>query len=439
MNKSEAEEFVYQSFLKAAKYQNYYDKDSLKRNPELFNYVIRRMCDTPSVVITGSKGKGSVANMISQIIQTKIKAGLMTSPHIIDFCERFKVNGKNISDRNFVKHMERLVPMIKEMDKAIPINTYISPMAIQVVLALSFFKEQNTKFNIFECGKGAKYDDVNNVKHEYAVINSIFLEHTRELGESLDEIANDKSYVINGEQKCVYVAEQEKSVLEVIKARAIATNTPLKFYGTDFYATNIKYTCAGMLFDVVMGESVYNGIAIPLLGEHQAKNCAIALALAKDFLGDISISLIKKKLLKLNWPGRMEIISNNPFIILDACINRECCENVKRILAFLNIKHCCTVIGIPDDKDYLGVAKSMKEISDQIILTKSQNPHYRFSIMQKTCLMKEGYNVDWIPYLPDAIRAAVSTNMPIIILGTTSVIAEVKMLQNQRAIIIAAH
>ena len=82
------------------------------------------------------------------------------------------------------------------------------------------FKDQKTDFNIFECGKGARYDDVNNIKHEYAVINSIFLEHTRELGETLEDIAKDKSHVITGEQKCVYTAEQTPEVLTIIQNRA---------------------------------------------------------------------------------------------------------------------------------------------------------------------------------------------------------------------------
>lgn len=429
MNRIEAEDFVYKSYLKAEKYQKYEDKDSEKRNPGLSKDVLWNMCTTPSVVITGSKGKGSVANMISQILQTQIKVGLLTSPHIIDFCERFKVNGIDISDSDFVRHMESIAPIFEEIDKNIPSNVCISPMAIQAALGLSYFNEQQTDFNILECGKGAKYDDVNNVKHDYAVINSIFLEHTRELGDTVEKIALDKSHVITGDQKCVYVAEQKPEVINVIKERAKSYNTAIKIYGEDFWAQNIQFTNAGMMFDVVIGNTIYRDIIVPLLGEHQAKNCALALALAKDVLQELNITDVKNSLLKLDWPGRMEVLNQDPFILLDACINRESCENVKKVINHLNLGKGTIIIGIPDDKDYLGVAMAMSEVSNRTILTKSQNPHYKFSEEQKAVVEKQGYKADWVPNLYKALKIAIDRNEPIVILGTTSVVAEVKKIQ----------
>lgn len=112
---------------------------------------------------------------------------------------------------------------------------------------------------------------MNNIRHDYAVINRIFLEHTRELGDTLAAIAEDKSHVITGEQKCVYFAEQKHEVQEVLIRRAEAMQVPYKIYGRDFQAENIRYTCSGMLFDVVIGDNIYPDLQIPLLGEHQAK------------------------------------------------------------------------------------------------------------------------------------------------------------------------
>ena len=242
MDKKQAEDFVYKSYLKAQKYQEYGAKDSKKRRNDLTFDLIRKKSNIPCVVVTGSKGKGSVSNMISQILQTKCTVGLMTSPHIVDFCERFRVNGGKITEYEFAKQMSMIQEEIEAIDAAIPEDVCISPMGIQAYLALNYFESQGTQFNVFECGKGAKFDDVNNIKHDYAVINSIFLEHTRELGETIEEIAEDKAHVItkedksvgkgvsvmSGEQKCVYVAEQVPSVLKVIKDRADELSVPLK-------------------------------------------------------------------------------------------------------------------------------------------------------------------------------------------------------------------
>ena len=221
MNRKEAEDFVYKSYLKAQKYQTYEAKDSEKRRNDLTYSLLYEESNIPCCVITGSKGKGSVANMVSQILQTKYTVGLMTSPHIVDFCERFQVNGGKISDEDFAFYMSSIEEKIETIDSSLPKDVCISPMGIQAYMALKYFQGKKTDFHVFECGKGAKYDDVNNIKHEYAIINTIFLEHTRELGETLEEIAEDKAHVINGEQKCVYVGWQEERVLEVIKNRAV--------------------------------------------------------------------------------------------------------------------------------------------------------------------------------------------------------------------------
>ena len=368
MNRIEAEDFVYKSYLKAEKFQDYNAKDSDKRRPDLTKEIIRRKCGTPCVLVTGSKGKGSVSNMISQILQINYAVGLMTSPHISDFCERFKINGVNVSDDDFARYMSLIEKEINDIDESIPLNICISPMGIQADFALTLFNDKGTNFNVFECGKGAKFDDVNNVKHDYAVINSIFLEHTRELGETLEAIAEDKSYVITGEQKCVYVAEQKPSVTEVFINRAKKMNVPIKVYGRDFYADVIRFTESGMLFNVVIDDIVYEDISIPLMGEHQARNCALAMAMCKDVLKDFDINLIKKKLREIDWPGRMEVISTKPFVLLDACINGASCVNVKDVLRHMGIRNCTAVIGIPDDKDYLGVAREMGTVASAIIL-----------------------------------------------------------------------
>ena len=431
MNRKEAEDFVYKSYLKAQKFQTYEAKDSQKRRNDLTYDLLRKESGTPCCVVTGSKGKGSVANMVSQILQTKYTVGLMTSPHIVDFCERFQVNGGKISDEDFAFYISSIAEEIETMDASLPQNVCISPMGIQAYMALKYFQGKETRFNIFECGKGVKYDDVNNIKHDYAIINTIFLEHTRELGETLEEIAEDKAHVITGEQKCVYIGQQQKAVLEVIEKRAKQYGVTIKVYGKDFWAENIRYTKEGMLFDVVIEKERFEEILVPLLGEHQARNCALAMALCIDvFLNPkdtkIDFRKIKDNLQNINWPGRMEVLRQNPFMLLDACINSASCENVLQVLEHLQIKKATIIIGIPDDKDYAGVVCAMKEVASEIILTKSQNPHYIFTKRQQDSLKEIGIDAIWMESIEEAIECGKQEENPMVILGTTSVIAEVK-------------
>ena len=431
----EAEDFVYASYLRAATHQDYAAKDAGKRHPELTRSLLRQKSITPCVVVTGSKGKGSVANMISRILQTNLCVGLMTSPHITDFRERFRVNDTMISEADFCRLMAQIRPEILDIASDLPESVCISPMGIQADLALTYFSEKHTDFNVFECGKGAKYDDVNNILHDYAVINRIFLEHTRELGDTLTAIAEDKSHVITGEQKCVYFAEQEHEVLEVLVRRAEMLQVPYKFYGRDFQAENIRYTCSGMLFDVVIGDNIYPDLQIPLLGEHQAKNCALALAVCMDVMADLyresttfSMPAVRENLSLLHWPGRMEVLRSEPFVLLDACINAASCENVREVLRHLGIQNCTVIVGIPEDKDYVGVVRSMKDMTGRIILTKSGNPHYHFSQKQQEVLAREEIPAEWTDSVEQALTLADSYPDPIVILGTTSVISEVEQI-----------
>lgn len=434
----EAEDFVYASYLRAATHQDYAAKDAGKRHPELTRSLLRQKSITPCVVVTGSKGKGSVANMISRILQTNLCVGLMTSPHITDFRERFRVNDTMIREADFCRLMTQIRPEILDIASDLPESVCISPMGIQVDLALTYFSEKHTAFNVFECGKGAKYDDVNNIRHDYAVINRIFLEHTRELGDTLAAIAEDKSHVITGEQKCVYFAEQEPEVLEVLVRRADAMQVPYKIYGRDFQAENIRYTCSGMLFDVVIGDNIYPDLQIPLFGEHQAKNCALALAVCMDVMADLcresktfSMPAVRNNLSMLHWPGRMEVLRFDPFVLLDACINSASCENVKEVLRHLGISNCTVIVGIPEDKDYAGVVRSMKDVAARIILTRSGNPHYHFSPKQQESLAEEGIGTIWADSVKQALTLTGSCPDPIVILGTTSVISEVERIFRQ--------
>ena len=125
----------------------------------------------------------------------------------------------------------------------------------------------------------------------------------------------------------------------------------------------------------------------------------------------------------------MEVINNDPFILLDACINNAACKNVIKVLDYLNIDKATLIIGIPDDKDYMGVVKAMEMKSSSILLTKSQNPHYVFTQNQQHTLQKDGIKTTWTESVSEALNLAIEKKEPIVILGTTSVIAEVKNIE----------
>ena len=451
MTVEQAIDYVYASYLKAEPHLEYSAEDSRKRNPVFSKAIIEKLAraSIPTVLVTGSKGKGSVSKMIAEIMGVHGRIGLMTSPHILQFNERIQIQGESVSDELLANAVSVLKPHFDKVEAKLTPQEYISPMGIQAAAALIVFSEMNVQFQVMECGKGVAYDDVNNVPHPYAVINRIFLEHTRELGDSLEKIAENKSAIITGKQKAVFVSEQEPSVRAVLEKRARTMQVPLYQYGRDFRAENITYTEKGMRFDIVTRKNCYKDIQIPLLGTYQAKNCALAIALCEEMLGDWKMQMehtevkqsilnepaMKNALQNLEWPGRLEVLSSNPLMLLDACINRESCANVLEALQQLRMDEVITVIGIPEDKDYLGVAQAMCTVTEKMILTKSQNAHYKFGPKQVQMLSQNGITAEWTESIAEALQRAREYmqvqeryDIPICILGTTSLISDVKVL-----------
>ena len=484
MNRKEAEDFVYSSYLRAEKYHGYEEKDAERRHPEFTRELLRKKSGTPAAIVTGSKGKGSVSKMIAEILQTKFTVGLMTSPHIEDFCERFQVNGEKVSSPLFSMLMEEIRPEIEEIDRKIPKEFSVSPMGIQADFALTWFRSRKTDFNVFECGKGAKLDDVNNILHDYAVMNSVFLEHRRELGNTIAEIAEDKAHVITGREKAVFVGEQTEEAMAVIEKRAALFSVPLKVYGRDFWEENLRTEQTGIVFDLYVFGKRYRDIRLPLLGDFQAKNCALAMAISETVFADLSekasvveeslpsaenlpsaeslpntesshsamlpesprsamlpessergktleMDAVRKRLSEINWPGRLELISGEPFILLDCCINRVSTKAVKAVLAERKIEKPVSIIAIPEDKDYRGVVQEMYPLSESVILTRTNNPHYHFSEKQCERMAEEGIATEWAENFTEAMKKAEEKGLPIVILGTTSLLPEVKNWQKR--------
>lgn len=430
MNRKEAEDYVYASYLKAEKLNDYSLPDSMKRDPSLTKCAIEELSTTPCATITGSKGKGSVAHLLSSILEVELSVGMMTSPHVNSFNERFCVNRVPCDDAMLVDTLNEVKELFSEAEEALSSRAYISPIGIQAAAALLLFKRYRTQFNIIECGKGVKYDDVNNIKHRYAVVNSIFLEHTRELGSTVKEIAEDKASIITGEQSCVYVGKQEyDDVVAILKKRANEFGVQLKVYGEHFAARNIKYLSNGMLFDVTIGDQLYKDVRIPLLGEHQARNCALALTVALDILNRPSVTSIKERLANVCIPaGRMQILSRDPLILVDACINRTSCKEVVNVLEKLEVRNVNLIVGIPDDKDYKGVIDVIRDMVDRVILVKSTSMHYIFTNKQLEYLSEVGIDAVQLDYVADALEDFKKCCKPVVILGTTSLITDVSQI-----------
>lgn len=425
---------VYASYMRALPYLDWGAPDSEKRHPEITSGLLNELAgeglqSDERLVITGSKGKGSTARMVESVLRAhNLKTGMMTSPHIERFNERIEMCGKQIPDEKLHEYLRVIEPVIRRIDNETPKSWYVSPIAVQSAVSLMWFADESVDFAIFECGKGAMYDDVPSIPHKYSAVTPIFLEHTRELGDTISEIAYDKSHVITSGNRYAYIAKQRyDDAADALTLRASTLHVPIKEYGKDFKAVNTRTSREGTVCDIMLNGKTVSDVRLKMLSRAQAENCALALSICDDVLnGHMDDNAIRQALGTLKDDGRMQILRENPIVILDACINRCSCDDVVSSLTGIGVSRCTSVICVPYDKDEIGVAERMLEVSNRMLFTRTHNPHYKFSDnVMRRIRERYGASTEYVDDACTAIRKAVSFGEPVVALGTTSFISEI--------------
>ncbi len=341
---------------------------SLFDNPHLKTKVIH---------IAGTNGKGSTAAMIFSILKAAgYKVGLYTSPHLVHFQERMRINEKLISQHDVCSLLERIKPAI---DKVAKTEGYQHPTFFEVITTMAFvyFYETKVDFSIMEAGLGGRLDATNVCQSLISTISHIDYDHMDKLGSTLTEIAREKGEIIK-DKTVVINAEQYPEADRVIKSIAEERQAPVYSVGqeikpypnySDLEGNNFKYS--GIYHK-------FNDLHIPLVGEYQVENAAMAIAVTEllnkmDFV--INEQAILNGLRDSQWPGRFEIVQKEPMVILDGAHNPNgVAQFSKNLRKFVPDKKIVAVLGIFSDKDYQGILKNIVPFVDQIIITMANNP-----------------------------------------------------------------
>lgn len=429
----EVEQFIYSSYV-----NHYKDipggEDVHVRNPRIARDLLDRMGaldrKQKNIMITGSKGKGSLSVLVAKILQGHgYKIGLFTSPHLRDYRERIRIDGQAIPEADLIRIADQLQPHYDEIEAGLPRHKYVGPVGATAVMAMSWFHENKTDFNVVECGRGARYDDVNQIEGFTGGINKVFLEHVGPLGHNIDSVAHHKAGLIKKGMDAVYTAEQSKYPDRVLRYEARKFELPLYHYNTDFSAYDVRLTNEGTCFSVKGRLGDYRELKLSLLGRHQAENAALAIALCEGVLGrELDNEVLERVLPEIHWPGRMEILEKGPLVVLDGCISKESMRQVQEVVNFLEFKEIVTVLAIPEDKDYMGVLDMAREYKGKIIMTHADNDYLKFSPRQVE-KARSIYPVEFRESVPEAMELAKSlarNDSLVLLLGTQSFIKDVK-------------
>ena len=329
-----------------------------------------------TVHVAGTNGKGSICALVSSILSAAgYRVGMFTSPHVLSFRERMRVGRAMISEEAVCRHLRRLLPIIEGMSQN-PALTHPTFFEIVTALAVDYFTDSNVDVAVVETGMGGRLDATNVLPSKIEVITAIGLEHTAYLGDTIAEVASEKAGIIK-EGATVIVGEGDEKALEVIRRKASEKKARLLRRGEDIRFAERRVRFPVQRFDVVSKRKTYPGIVLPLLGEHQAANCCLAIAVVEELQGRgfaIDAEKIYEGIKETRWPGRFEVIRGRPNYILDAACNPHACEALARTLSEVVGKAQLTMIaGFFRDKDYRRMCEILFPMAQNIILTEPKS------------------------------------------------------------------
>mgnify|MGYP000710486613 CR=1 FL=1 len=348
----------------------------LRRVEELLSRLGNPHLKARSVHIAGTNGKGSVAAMIASVLTASgYTTGLYTSPHLHTWRERIRVDGELISESELTALVEKLKPEVEVVNQK---ATYgrLTTFELLTTLAFAHFAAKGADFQVLEVGMGGKFDATNVINPEVGVITSISFDHTDVLGNSLAEITAEKAGIIKA-GSAVVTSPQLDAAAWVIEETCLSCGAQLIKVGNDVTWQGLGFSDDQQRLRVDGRLNSYE-LSIPLLGQHQLGNAATAVAtlevlVEKGF--NISQNSIVNGLAQVTWPGRLQIISHHPLIVVDGAHNPDAARRLRESLEqYFNFDRAILVIGASDDKDIAGIVSELAPISDKAIATRSHHP-----------------------------------------------------------------
>jgi dihydrofolate synthase/folylpolyglutamate synthase len=366
---------------------SFVDYETQRRPRDPVNYDLRRMDEIlgrlgnphlkiKSVHVAGSKGKGSTSAMIaSGLSASGYKTGLFTSPHLLNFGERIQIDNREISDADLIDLVERVKPEVEAVNRT---ATYGRLTTFELITAIGFayFVDQACDFNVVEVGLGGRLDATNVILPEVCAITSISLEHTDVLGNTLAEIATEKAGIIKP-GRTVVSAPQANEVDRVIesvcrerRAKLIRVGSDITWQGLKFDPTHQSLRVKGLL-------GAYD-VTIPLVGEYQLENAAVAIGCLETLMSDghhVTPSTIAEGLGRVHWPGRLQILRTHPYVVVDGAHNPYSAAKLKQALRkYFSFERATLIIGTSSDKDIAGIVSELAPLFDKVIVTRSIHP-----------------------------------------------------------------
>ncbi len=339
------------------------------------------------VHVAGTKGKGSVSAMVESALRAAgRRTGFFLSPHLIDFCERIRLNGEPIAH-------DRLAELVDSLREAVARVPELTTFEITTAAAFLFFKEEKADVVVAEVGLGGRLDATNVVTPRVSVITSLSYDHTHLLGNTLAEITREKAGIIKSGIPVVS-SPQEGEAMKVLLEVSRERNAPLTLIGRDWHFVPDTHTLEGQSFylwptvdqakvDTTLAQGgdlrqIALRYEIPLLGYHQVINAATAVAvlrMLRDRGMAVSEEAIREGLRSVRWEGRFQLLNRAPWVVVDSAHNVDSARRLRIALDdYFPTRRVVLLFGASDDKDIAGMLDALLPRVSRLVATRSTHP-----------------------------------------------------------------
>lgn len=388
-----------------------------------------------SVLVAGTKGKGSIAAYSEAILHaTGIRTGLVTSPHLVSWCERTRIGGSDVEPGQVGRLMCRVRAAVEAQDAEQPDLGQVTTFEAGLAFSLLAFAEHDVRVAVVECGVGGLHDATNALDPVAVALGPISYDHTATLGPTLTAIATEKTGVFRQGRLAVSAA-QPKEALAVVTRAAGERGAELEMVGREWrWCPDDAQPCRGT-FTVAGPRGHYAGLMTPLLGRHQRENAAAATALATFALRKVGATRnnieagVRDGLAAVRWPGRLQVVHERPWLVVDGAHNGDSAARLAEALGecFPDAR-CHLVFGTSGGKDVARMMDALLPIASTVTLTRSHHERSVSLDVLAQSLAQRGVVATTIPEVREAVEAtrkrAGATDL-VIVTGSLFVVGEV--------------
>ena len=316
-------------------------------------------------LIAGTNGKGSTGACLTSILRASGRSvGFMPKPHLVSYTERIELNGSPISEQDFVTTLEDLMPTLDAVASELGAATEFEMLT---VMAIAYLEPRIDRL-ICEVGLGGRLDATNALDLGVAVITNVDLDHQKYLGNTIGEIAREKAAIIKTGDRVVTGCKGE--ALEVVVSRAASVSAPLWRLGEEIHVESTSQGWAGYVMSVAGPGFEHRDLRLPLVGDYQPANAALAVA-AAHLIDEIGDRAVREGLAATRWPGRLQVIAEQPRVILDGGHNPAAMVKASAALRrLIGSERLVTVFAMLSERDPVVLLNALRTVQpDAVVFT----------------------------------------------------------------------